>query len=59
VLATRFGVAAIEAVHDGDFGIMVALQAAAIIRIPLGDAVGKPKTVDRDLLDGVAAPFLG
>jgi 6-phosphofructokinase 1 len=59
VLATRFGVAAIEAVHDGDFGIMVALQAAAIVRIPLSDAVGKPKTVDRELLDGVAAPFLG
>ena len=26
VLATRFGVAAIEAVHDGDFGTMVALR---------------------------------
>ena len=26
VLATRFGVAAVEAVHDGDFGTMVALQ---------------------------------
>ena len=28
VLATRFGVAAVEAVHDGDFGVMVALRSA-------------------------------
>jgi 6-phosphofructokinase 1 len=59
VLATRFGVGAIEAVHDGEFGVMVALQATAIVRVPLRDAVGNPKTVDRDLLDDVAAPFLG
>jgi 6-phosphofructokinase 1 len=59
VLATRFGVAAVEAVHDGDFGVMVALRAGAIVRMPLHEAVGNPKTVDRELLDGVAAPFLG
>jgi len=59
VLATRFGVEAVEAVHDGDFAIMVALQAAAIVRVPLHEAVGKPKTVDPDLLERVAGPFLG
>jgi 6-phosphofructokinase 1 len=59
VLATRFGVAAVEAVHDGDFGVMVALRSSAIVRVPLSEAVGNPKTVDRDLLEGVAAPFLG
>jgi 6-phosphofructokinase 1 len=58
VLATRFGVAAVEAVHDGDFATMVALQAGRIVRVPLDQAVGNPKTVDRDLLE-VAAPFLG
>jgi ATP-dependent phosphofructokinase / diphosphate-dependent phosphofructokinase len=58
VLATRFGVEAVEVVHDGDFGVMVALQAGAIVRVPLKDAVGNPKTVDRGLLQ-VAAPFLG
>ncbi|MGH9047401.1 MAG: 6-phosphofructokinase [Acidimicrobiales bacterium] len=58
VLATRFGVAAVEAVHDGAFGVMVALQSATIVRVPLKDAVGKPKTVDRGLLE-VAEPFLG
>jgi ATP-dependent phosphofructokinase / diphosphate-dependent phosphofructokinase len=58
VLATRFGVAAVEAVHDGEFGVMVALRAAEIVRVPLKDAVGNPKTVHRGLLE-VAAPFLG
>src|SRR2546429_897055 len=39
VLATRFGIGAIDAVHDGDFGHMVALRAAEIIRVPLAEAV--------------------
>jgi phosphofructokinase-like protein len=58
VLATRFGVAAVEAVHDGAFGTMVALRAGQIVRVPLEEAVGHPKTVDLGLLE-VAAPFLG
>ena len=59
VLATRFGVAAVAAVHDGAFGHMVALQAGQIVRVPLGVAVGESKTLDLALLDDVAAPFLG
>ncbi len=59
VLATRFGAAALAAVHDGDFGTMVALQAGAIERIPLADAVGKPKRVDPHLYEQVAALYLG
>jgi 6-phosphofructokinase 1 len=59
VLATRFGVAAIEAVHDGAFGQMVALQAGDIARVPLADAVGELKTVDPALLHGVAEVFWG
>ncbi len=58
VLATRFGVAAVQAVHDGATGTMVALQAGEIVRVPLAEAVGRPKTLDLSLLD-VAAPFLG
>jgi phosphofructokinase-like protein len=59
VLATRFGVAAIDAVHDGAFGQMVALQADQIVRVPLTDAVKELKTVDHDLLHGVAEIFWG
>ena len=58
VLATRFGVAAIDAVHDGAFGQMVALQSDRIVRVPLADAVGELKTVDPQLVE-VAEVFFG
>jgi phosphofructokinase-like protein len=57
VLATRFGVAAIDAVHDGAFGQMVALQGGEIVRVPLTEAVGTLKTVDPSLYHGVAEVF--
>jgi 6-phosphofructokinase 1 len=59
VLATRFGIAAIEAVHDDGFGHMVALRCGEIVRVPLADAVGELKTVDRELFHNVAAQFFG
>jgi ATP-dependent phosphofructokinase / diphosphate-dependent phosphofructokinase len=59
VLATRFGVAAIDAVHDGAFGQMVALRADAIVRVPLDEAVKELKTVDAGLFHGVAEVFFG
>ncbi len=42
ILATRYGVAAAEAVRDEEFGCMVALQNNAIRRVPLARVVGKP-----------------
>jgi 6-phosphofructokinase 1 len=59
VLATRFGIAAIDAAHDGAFDQMVALQAGAIVRVPLQEAVGTLKTLDPSLLHTVAEPFFG
>ena len=59
VLATRFGVAAVAAVHEGAFGMMVALQAGDIVRVPIADAVSKAKTVDLGLYYDVAGVFLG
>jgi phosphofructokinase-like protein len=56
VLATRFGVAAIDAVHDGAYGSMVALRAGSIVRVPLAEAVGELKLVDPELYD-VASVF--
>lgn len=50
VLASRFGVAAADAVADGAFGQMVALQSDRIVRVPVADAIGHLKTVDPDLL---------
>lgn len=51
ILATRFGVAAIDAVHDGAFGNMVALRAGQIVRVPIAEAVAELKTVDPGLLE--------
>jgi ATP-dependent phosphofructokinase / diphosphate-dependent phosphofructokinase len=59
VLATRFGAAAMEAVHDGAFGAMVALQSGRIVRVPLAEAAGRPKTVDPELFHGMAGLYLG
>ncbi len=59
VLATRFGIAAIDAVHDGAFGSMVALRADQIVRVPLAEAVGELKLVDPQLFHGVAEVFFG
>ena len=57
VLATRFGIEAIDAVHQNDFGTMVALRGADIIRVPLADAVRELKTVDRRLYDAASVFF--
>jgi phosphofructokinase-like protein len=51
VLATRFGVAAIDAVHDGAWGTMVALQGTSVVRVPLAVAVGQLKLVDPELYE--------
>ena len=59
VLATRFGISAIEAVHDGAFVQMVALRADEIVRVPLEEAVSELKTVDPELFGRVAVPFFG
>ncbi|ASU83353.1 6-phosphofructokinase [Nocardiopsis gilva YIM 90087] len=45
VLATRLGVHAIDAVHDKDYGKMVALQATDIVRVGLAAATEELKTV--------------
>jgi 6-phosphofructokinase 1 len=45
VLATRLGLAAVDAVHDGDWGMMMALRGTQIERVPLADAVAQLRTV--------------
>jgi 6-phosphofructokinase 1 len=46
VLATRFGVEAMDAVDAGDFGKIVALRGTEIARLPLAEAVSELKLVD-------------
>jgi 6-phosphofructokinase 1 len=45
VLATRFGLHAITAAHEGDWGKMVALHGTDIVRVPLASATEKLKLV--------------
>lgn len=47
-LATRFGLQAIGAVADGEFGVMVALRGKDIVRVPLIEGTGELKLVSPD-----------
>jgi ATP-dependent phosphofructokinase / diphosphate-dependent phosphofructokinase len=58
VLATRFGVAAIDAVNRGEFGVMVALRGVDIVTVPLEEATAELKTVDPKIYE-VAEVFFG
>jgi 6-phosphofructokinase 1 len=44
-LATRFGLQAIGAVADGEYGVMVALRGTRIVRVPLAEGTGELKLV--------------
>ena len=58
ILSTRFGIAAIDLVHEGKFGCMVALKGNKIESVLLKDVTGKRKTVDLELYD-IASVFFG
>ncbi|MBV8430018.1 MAG: 6-phosphofructokinase [Solirubrobacterales bacterium] len=47
VLATRLGLAAIDAVHEGRWGTMAALRATRIELVPLAEAVAEVRRVPR------------
>ncbi|MBV8208157.1 MAG: 6-phosphofructokinase [Acidobacteria bacterium] len=50
VLATRYGIGAIDMVHAGESGCMVALRGTRIISVPMAEALGKTRVVDEDLI---------
>jgi ATP-dependent phosphofructokinase / diphosphate-dependent phosphofructokinase len=58
VIATRFGVEAIDAAHEGDYGKMVALHGTDVVRIPIEQGVDRLKTVDGRLFE-TASVFFG
>jgi 6-phosphofructokinase 1 len=51
VLATRYGLGAIDMVHRGEFGRMAALRGNKIVSVPLADAIAKNRTVDQEMID--------
>jgi len=58
ILATRYGVKAIEMVRDGSFGNMAALQGGNIVEVSLEVASGTTRTVDMELYR-IAEIFFG
>jgi phosphofructokinase-like protein len=56
-LATRFGLHAITAVHERDFGTMVALRGTEIARVPLSEGTEVLKTVRPELYEEAEVLF--
>ena len=60
MLATRYGLKAIDMVHHGEFGHMAALRGNSLIAIPLAEALSKNRTVTPEMIDvaeGILAPI--
>jgi ATP-dependent phosphofructokinase / diphosphate-dependent phosphofructokinase len=57
VLATRFGLHAIDALHEGESGVMVALRATDIVRVPLSAATSELKLVPLERYEEVEVFF--
>ncbi len=57
VLATRYGLGAIDMVHRGEFGKMAALRGNKIVSVPISDAIASNRKVDPEMVE-VAAGIL-
>jgi ATP-dependent phosphofructokinase / diphosphate-dependent phosphofructokinase len=57
VLATRYGLGAIDMVHRGEFGCMAALRSNKIVSIPLLEAISKNRVVDNEMIQIVDGLF--
>jgi 6-phosphofructokinase 1 len=60
MLATRYGLKAIDMVHHGEFGCMAALRGNSLIAIPLAEVLSKNRTVTPEMIEvaeGILAPI--
>jgi 6-phosphofructokinase 1 len=57
VLATRYGLGAIDMVHRGEFGCMAALRANKIVSITLAEAISRNRVVDSEMIQIVDGLF--
>ena len=51
MLATRYGIGAIDMVHRGEFGQMAALRGNKIVSVPLAEAIASNRKVDQEIID--------
>jgi len=56
VLGTKYGIAAIDMVHKGEFGMMTSLQGTKVRPVPILDGVKESKIVDKETYE-VAKTF--
>jgi 6-phosphofructokinase 1 len=57
VLATRYGLGAIDMVHRGEFGCMAALKANRIVSVTLKEAISKNRVVDDEMIEMTSGLF--
>lgn len=58
ILATRYGIAAVELIQKKDFGKMVALRGNQIVAVSLEEGVTRSKTIDMAIYE-IASTFFG
>ncbi|MEM2341819.1 MAG: ATP-dependent 6-phosphofructokinase [Candidatus Bathyarchaeia archaeon] len=51
IIATRYGLAAVDLIKEGKFGLMVSFKAGKITTVPLSEATGRTKQVDLALYE--------
>ena len=51
VLATRYGLGAIDMVHRGEWGHMAALRGNKLLSVPIADAIATNRKVDPELIE--------
>lgn len=51
ILATRMGLHAVKSVLEGQFGVMIGLQANEMVRVPYETVLKKNKTINMDLYE--------
>ena len=57
VLATRYGLGAIDMVHRGEFGCMAALRSNKIVSVRLAEAISRNRVVDDEMIQIVDGLF--
>lgn len=50
ILASKFGLGAVEAIERGEYGVLVGMIGSTITTTPLADVVGKTKGIDPEVL---------
>jgi 6-phosphofructokinase 1 len=59
ILSTRFGLAAVDALHNGAAGHMVALRSSQVTTVPLSEVVNKERPIDMNLFHEIGSVFFG